>query len=225
MSDAYTLHISGAPPDFFDKMHALVAQLPAGALTDGDTLTVETAVELFDRVTLDAQHLLRLAVEGNGRALGADFRAQRGEGRLNGATTSIARAVKSAAEKGRWPASVPGVLTSTKAGTEGYRKTHAFTMAPALVPVFRAAIQRHDKPSAGDPQAIVGHLAELYEEMGHPAHRARELAEDFLDQHAGDLALWAVHRMAFRDQATATTIADPKSPRPAPATIPEESRP
>ncbi|MGW2984150.1 hypothetical protein [Streptomyces goshikiensis] len=126
--------------------------------------------------------------------------------------------MKSAAEKGRWPASVPGVFTSTKVGAEGYRKTHAFTMAPALIPVFRAAIQRHDRPSAGDPQAIVGHLAGLYEEMGHPAHLARELAEDFLDQHAGDLALWAVHRMAFRDRDDATVIA-----RPAPAPAPEGS--
>ncbi|MFF5393315.1 hypothetical protein ACFY5H_34275 [Streptomyces sp. NPDC013012] len=39
MSDTYTFHINGAPLDFFDKVHALVAQLPAGALTTGDTLS------------------------------------------------------------------------------------------------------------------------------------------------------------------------------------------
>ncbi|MFJ4342605.1 hypothetical protein [Streptomyces sp. NPDC088915] len=197
MNDSYTLHISGAPPDFFDKVHALLARLPAGALTTGDTPTVETAAELFDRVTPDARHLIRLAVEGDGRALGADFRAQRGEGRLNGATTSLTRAVKSLTEKGRWPASVPGVLTSTKAGPEGYRKTHAFTMPPALVPVFRTALQRHNKPPAGDPQAIVGHLAELLEDLVGMTHEgAREFAQDFLERHAGDLAVWVVHRMA-----------------------------
>ncbi|MGW3389528.1 hypothetical protein [Streptomyces cinereoruber] len=196
MSDTYTFHINGAPPDFFDKVHALLAQLPAGALTTGDTLSVETALDLIDRVTPDARHLIRLAVEGNGRALGADFRAQRGEGSLNGATTSLTLAVKALKKEGRWPASVPGVLISTKAGPEGYRKTHAFTMPPALVPVFRAALQRHDKPPAGDPEAVVGHLAELYEEMGRPAHAAREFAQDFLERHAGDLAVWAVHQMA-----------------------------
>lgn len=194
MSDAYTVRISGAPPDFFDKMHALVAQLPAGALTTGDTLTVETAFDLFDRVTPDAKHLIRLAVEGNGRALGADFRAQRGEGSLNGATTSLTLAVKALKKEGRWPESVPGVLISTKAGPEGYRKTHAFTMPPALVPVFRAALQRHGKPPAGDPQAVVDHLVAMYEEMGRPTHRARQCAQDFLEQHADDLAAWLTHR-------------------------------
>ncbi|NEA18966.1 hypothetical protein [Streptomyces halstedii] len=177
-------------------MYALVARLPAGALTAGDTPTIEAAAELLDRVTLDARHLIRLAVEGDGRALGADFRAQRGEGRLNGATTSLTCAVKALSKEGRWPASVPGVLISTKAGPEGYRKTHAFTMPSALVPVFRAALRRHDKPADGNPEAALGHLAELYEEMGRPAHIARELAQDFLERHAGDLAVWAGHRMA-----------------------------
>ncbi|MFF7816046.1 hypothetical protein ACFZCF_29575 [Streptomyces sp. NPDC007945] len=193
MSDAYTLHVTGAPPDWFDKMHALLAQLPDGTLTTGDTLTVEAAFDLFARVTPDARHLIRLAVDGNGRALGADFRARHGEGRLNGATTSLTRAVKALTAQGRWPASVPGVLTSTKAGPEGYRKTHAFTMAPALVPVFRAAIHRYDKGPAGDPEAVVNNLALLYEELGR-GDQARHLALRFLTRHADDLAAWLAHR-------------------------------
>ncbi|MFF0754365.1 hypothetical protein [Streptomyces sp. NPDC004267] len=205
MSDTYTLHITGAPPDWFEKMHALVAQLPADALTADDTLTVETAFDLFDRVTPDAKHLLRLAVAGNGRALGADFRAQRGEGRLNGATTSITLAVKALRKKGSWPASAPDVLTSTKAGPEGYRKTHAFYMTAALVPVFRAAIQRHDKPPAGDPQAMVGHLAVVFEEMGFSTPVARESAQEFLERHADDLAAWLAHHSGPQDRAPEQT--------------------
>ncbi|MFJ5143019.1 hypothetical protein [Streptomyces sp. NPDC088707] len=198
MSDAYTLNISGAPPDFFDKMHELLAQLPDGALTPGDTPTVEAAFTLFDRVTLDAKHLLRLAVEGNGRALGADFRAQYGEARLNGATTSLTRHLQSLTKAGDWPESVPRVLISTKAGTEGWRKTHAFSMAPALVPVFRVAIRRFDK-GAGDPQAVVDHLVALFEEMGRPTRDAREFAREFLEQHANDLAAWLAQRTGPQD--------------------------
>ncbi|MFK3734674.1 hypothetical protein ACI2LJ_30910 [Streptomyces sp. NPDC088090] len=195
MSDAYTLHITGAPPEWFDKMHALLAQLPAGTLTADDTPTVEAAFELFTRVTPDAKHLIRLAVAGNGHALGADFRAQRGEGRLNGATTSLTRAARTLTEQGRWPPSVPGVLTSTKAGPEGYRKTHAFTMVPALVPVFRTAIQQYDKGPAGDPQAAIDRLAEVFENLGSCTREAAsQAARDFLQRHADDLAAWLAHR-------------------------------
>ncbi|MFH8254200.1 hypothetical protein [Streptomyces roseolus] len=88
---------------------------------------------------------------------------------------------------------IPGVLTSTKAGPEGYRKTHAFTMVPALVPVFRAAVHRYDKGPAGDPEAVVNNLALLYEELGR-GDQARHLAVRFLTQHADDLAAWLAHR-------------------------------
>ncbi|MEU8541942.1 hypothetical protein AB0C52_18460 [Streptomyces sp. NPDC048717] len=194
MGDVYTLHITGAPPEWFERMHALAAQLPAGALTAGDTLTVDSAVHLLDRVTPDARELLRLAVRGNGRALGADFRAQCGEEGLNGATTSLSCHVKALMKQGKWPESVPRVLTSTKAGKEGWRKTHAFHMPSALVPVFRVAFHRYDKGSEGDPQAAVGHLAELYEEMGRSTRDALKFAQEFLELHADDLAAWLAHR-------------------------------
>ncbi|MGW0562909.1 hypothetical protein ACWDZ4_20375 [Streptomyces sp. NPDC003016] len=158
MSDGYTLHITNAPPDWHEKLHELVAQLPAETITSDPVPTVEAAVNLIERTTLDAIHLLRLAVQGDGRALGADFRAQRGEGRLNGATTSLTRAVKALIKQGIWPESVPEVITSTKAGPEGWRKTHAYYMPPALVSVFRAAFLRIDPRPPGDPQATAGHL-------------------------------------------------------------------
>ncbi|GHG04412.1 hypothetical protein ACFFSH_34135 [Streptomyces filamentosus] len=195
MSNSYTLHISGAPPEWFDKLYELATQLPTHTLTTGDAPTVEAASALYDRVTPDAKHLLRLAVQGNGRALGADFREQRGEGRLNGATTSLARATRTLTSQGNWPSSIPAVLTSTKAGPEGWRKTHAFHMPAALVPVFRTAIHQHDKGGAG-AQSIVGHLADVYMKAGHAPQDATEYAQEFLELHADDLAAWLAHRAA-----------------------------
>lgn len=202
MNNGYTLHITNAPPDWHEKLYALVSQLPADTLTSEAALTIQNAFDLFDRVTLDARHLLRLAVQGNGRALGADFRSERGEGRLNGATTSLTRQVKALTKQGRWPESIPEVLTSTKAGPEGYRKTHAFHMPATLVPVFRAAIHQHDKGSTGNPQAVLDHLTLLYEEIGR-GEQAQRFAEQFLEGHADDLAAWLAQRASVRTLDTA----------------------
>ncbi|MGI5484981.1 hypothetical protein [Streptomyces lavendofoliae] len=176
---------------------ALAAAQPPGtvtAATDEPVLTVEAAARLIELVTPDAAYLLNLATDGDGRALGVDFRAQRGEGRLNGATTSITCTIKSLIKLGIWPVDVGNPLTPTTAGKEGWSKTYAYHLAPYALPALRAAFARKETPRTGDPQRVVDRLVGMYEEMGRPTHLAREFAAAFLDEHADDLAAWLLTR-------------------------------
>jgi hypothetical protein len=203
-----TLHIDDPSPEWL----ALAAAQPAGTVTAETPephLTAEAADQLIELVTPDAAHLLKLATVGDGRALGADFRAQRGEGRLNGATTSITRTVNSLTKKGIWPAEVGNPLTSTTAGKEGWSKTYAYHLDARALPAFRAAFARRESPGRGNPQAVLDRLAELYEEMGHRDIDARKFAEDFLTEHADDLAAWLkthATQQRRRDAAAAQSI-------------------
>ncbi|GAA2462982.1 hypothetical protein [Streptomyces lavendulocolor] len=202
MATRLILHIDDPTPEWL----ALAAAQPPGTLTaatDVPALTTEAAARLIELVTPDAAYLLKLATDGDGRALGADFRAQRGEGRLNGATTSITRTINSLTRQGVWPAGVSNPLTPTTAGKEGWSKTYAYHLNPRALPAFRAAFTRTETPRTGDPQRVIDRLIGMYEEMGRPTHLARECAADFLNEHADDLAAWLLTRRTPRRQDAA----------------------
>lgn len=193
MATRLTLYVDNPSPEWL----ALAAAQPTEHVTvatDEPALTTEAAARLIELVTPDAAYLLKLATDGDGRALGADFRAQRGEGRLNGATTSITRTINSLTKQGIWPADVGNPLTPTTAGKEGWSKTYAYHLNPRALPAFRAAFTRTETPRTGDPQRVIDRLIVMYEEMGRPTHLARECAADFLNEHADDLDAWLLTR-------------------------------
>lgn len=148
MEPHLTLHVTGAPPEWLEKLTGLISELgpEAAAAEPADPLpTARAALLLIESVTVDARHLIRLAVEGSGRADGGTFRAQRGDGRLNGATTSLTRTLKSGITKGWWPAEVPRVLTPTGPDKNGWTKTAAYHLDQGLLPAFREAFADYDR--------------------------------------------------------------------------------
>ncbi|MFF5447136.1 hypothetical protein [Streptomyces sp. NPDC012888] len=75
-------------------------------------------------------------------------------------------------------------------GRSSWFKTGGYRLPRHLAAFFREAFSRVYPVRPGDPQAAVGHLAALYEELGHSTARAREFAREFLEAHADDLAAW-----------------------------------
>ncbi|MFJ6722223.1 hypothetical protein [Streptomyces sp. NPDC091259] len=202
MERDFALYVHGASQEWLDRLARMFAELPTGAAVPSlSPVTAAAAYRLIDNVTLDARHLLRLAVEGDGKAAGATFRAQRGEGKLNGATTSLTRILKSGIKAGWWPADVPRVLKPTGPDRNGWSKTAAYHLDEALLPVFREAFADYDQRNrhgehtptpastvhAERPTALA-RLTEVYAEQGHPHHRAVDFATDLLAQHTDELA-------------------------------------
>ncbi|MFF4442420.1 hypothetical protein [Streptomyces sp. NPDC001621] len=190
MTTRLTLHIDDPTPEWL----ALAAAQPAGSVTAEPYLTAAAATRLIELITQDAAFLLKLATDGDGRALGADFRTARGETRLNGATTSIARTINSLTRQGIWPAEVGNPLTSTTAGKEGWSKTYAYHLDARALPAFREAFARVYPTPVEVPEDALTHLAEIYEQGGREPEHARERAEAFFEQHADALTTWALAR-------------------------------
>ncbi|MER5482550.1 hypothetical protein ABT024_04950 [Streptomyces sp. NPDC002812] len=187
MSNDVYLHITNLPPASIEQLHAFVNGLPQATVTPDFGPTVEAAREFLIKATPDAAALVELAVVGNGKALGADFRAQRGD-RLNGATTSVTRTVKFLIRKGIWPVDLPELLTPTSAGSEGWSKTHSYTLAPRALDAFRQALGGRPA-SAPEPATVaLGRLAALYTRLGHSEDDAIDQAGDLLRAHTSELA-------------------------------------
>ncbi|MFD6967722.1 hypothetical protein [Streptomyces sp. NPDC059979] len=189
MSSAVHLHITNLPPESVQRLHEFITGLPPAAVTADPGPTAAAARAFLARATPDAQALVALAVADGGRALGADFRARRGD-RLNGATTSITRTVQALIREGIWPADLPRLLTPTAAGSEGWSKTHAYTLAPRALAPFREALtpQASAAPAPQPIAAALGQLAVLFEQLGHDEDTALERARELLRVHTAELA-------------------------------------
>ncbi|MFJ7159215.1 hypothetical protein ACIQUQ_30310 [Streptomyces sp. NPDC101118] len=201
MTGELNLNIRGATPEWFAELASLLADPRARTALRHpapDPDLVHSAVRLLQGVKTNGRDLLRLALEGNGRADGPTYRERHGEGSLNGATTTLTRTIKAGIREQWWPADLPRLLLPTGPEKEGWSKTAAYhlTDPDRLLPVLREAFAQYDngrgragRPApAGHASTALARLTALYEEAGHRPDHALAFATDLLAQHANEHA-------------------------------------
>ncbi|MFG2408785.1 hypothetical protein ACGFR8_31465 [Streptomyces brevispora] len=130
-----------APPEIIQAVADLVARIGAGATVTTDTeWTVDRAEKLLRQIQPHTRNLIVAAVEGDGFADGAAFRARHGENSLKGPSQSITKAVKSGAELGYWGRSMTSPIAPTTPDKNGWSKTGGYYLDKSLVPVFAQAL-------------------------------------------------------------------------------------
>ncbi|NML55136.1 hypothetical protein HHL19_35590 [Streptomyces sp. R302] len=165
-------------------------------LVGDDTWTPERADRFVREVKGRGRQLLRAVAEGGGWLDGEKYRQKYGENALLGPTSSITKTVTKGIKEKWLPEGAVLPLTSTYDGRSSWSKTDGYRLPPHLAVIFRNAFARVYPARRGNPQAVIKHLVELYEEMGHSTRDAREFTQEFLEQHADDLAAWLEDQQA-----------------------------
>ncbi|MCF3142195.1 hypothetical protein [Streptomyces platensis] len=151
--------------------------------------TPERADQFVREVSPKGRRLLHAVAEGEGRVDCEKFREQYGESALHGPSAAITKAVNRGIREGWLPEGTELPLTSTYDGRSSWSKTDGYRLPRHLAVIFCDAFRRI-YPAPGNPQVVKDHLTALYVELGHHEQAAREMAEDFLETHADDLAIW-----------------------------------
>jgi len=107
--------------------------------------TTELAEVLVRDLGAAARRLLRETARADGRIDAATLRGPEGDRTLKGLTGPITKAMARLVKSGKLPEGLPvPVDAEYDPATRAWQRTIAFSMPPALVPLFRAAFERLD---------------------------------------------------------------------------------